>query len=528
MSSMSSNTCTTALSHPISGTLDSTDSREDDAHQDLLTDSFNDSAVEDDTPRLSSKHDSSRSSEVKLEVKCESSKDTCANDNTATTLLGNSCVTKESNGGSVGSTGSVPDPSEDIITQLWDSRPVQPVRKWKYPKDGGSESKHPKPSPKTTKRSEPSPMRDSKSRDDTEVETKSPSKTSKRRSSTSSTSSHQSQKDKAKRRKCDKDSIVNKDKVERVKEEVVESKLKNGDSELRMTASPCLDISKGTMRASRLISNHRLLPAEDYLVEAKRLKHEADSLGDKKHRSLIYLEAVLSFILSGYAMEQEQICDSTRYFKMYTDTLALLKYTHMGRFRNNHHDSDGPGVEKQLTVLSLRIQSLLCLKLFKLKKAETLRLKKVIDDHNKMSSKPTASAPSPHQTSWNSRGTGTPSPMSPTPSPAGSIGSVGSQSSNCDVNPSKLANGNLSTGTLSSPGCVSVPQRIHSITSQYISHTSYLVQAMDLWDQGDAASAECGDFFERLELETKVLSLHSSIRELVHYVQRGLARLKDT
>lgn len=36
------------------------------------------------------------------------------------------------------------------------------------------------------------------------------------------------------------------------------------------------------------------------------------------------------------------------------------------------------------------------------------------------------------------------------------------------------------------------------------------------------------DFFERLELETKPLSLHSSIRELVHYVQQGLARLKDT
>lgn len=69
------------------------------------------------------------------------------------------------------------------------------------------------------------------------------------------------------------------------------------------------------------------------------------------------------------------------------------------------------------------------------------------------------------------------------------------QSSNCDVNPSKLANGNLNTGTLSSPGCVSVPQRIHSITSQYISHTSYLVQAMDLWDQGDAASGECAGEF---------------------------------
>lgn len=45
------------------------------------------------------------------------------------------------------------------------------------------------------------------------MEAKSPNKTSKRRSSTSSTSSHQSQKDKAKKRKYDKDSIVEKDKA---------------------------------------------------------------------------------------------------------------------------------------------------------------------------------------------------------------------------------------------------------------------------------------------------------------------------
>ena len=40
---------------------------------------------------------------------------------------------------------------------------------------------------------------------------------------------------------------------------------------------------------------------------------------------------------------------------------------------------------------------------------------------------PAAQVPSPYQPNWNSRATtGTPSPISPTPSPAGSVGSVGS------------------------------------------------------------------------------------------------------
>lgn len=42
------------------------------------------------------------------------------------------------------------------------------------------------------------------------------------------------------------------------------------------------------------------------------------------------------------------------------------------------------------------------------------------------SAKPVAQAPSPYRPNWTSRGTGTPSPISPTPSPAGSVGSVGS------------------------------------------------------------------------------------------------------
>lgn len=38
---------------------------------------------------------------------------------------------------------------------------------------------------------------------------------------------------------------------------------------------------------------------------------------------------------------------------------------------------------------------------------------------------------------------------------------------------------------MSSPGTVAVPQRIHSITQQYLSIVGYSVQCHEYWDQAD-------------------------------------------
>lgn len=84
---------------------------------------------------------------------------------------------------------------------------------------------------------------------------------------------------------------------------------------------------------------------------------------------------------------------------------------------------------------SLRLQAFLCLKMFKTKKPEAAKLKRILDEHSKTASSSTTTssakqAPSPYQPAAPSggwpRSTGTPSPMSPQPSPAGSIASVGS------------------------------------------------------------------------------------------------------
>ncbi|XP_074649758.1 uncharacterized protein LOC141904985 isoform X2 [Tubulanus polymorphus] len=271
--------------------------------------------------------------------------------------------------------------------------------------------------------------------------------------------------------------------------------------------------------------------ADYYLIEAKKLKHQADSLMqsrnpqgsnnkmDKLAKSLMYVEAVLSFIQCGIAMEHDRISVNMKIFTMFKDTLNLL--IHICRFGGSR-DPEISYKERKLNILSLRIQSLLCLKLYKLKRKEAGQLKKAIDDYNKQPHPPSvkpSQAPSPYQTTWN-RSTGTPSPMSPTPSPA-SVGSVGSQGSG-DCLP-RLTNGNMT-----STNSVIVPHRIHSVTQQYIQTIDPLHQCHNLWDQADTQALEFKDFFRDLNFTCGELTLSSSLQHLVKYVRHGLHWLKDT
>ena len=74
-----------------------------------------------------------------------------------------------------------------------------------------------------------------------------------------------------------------------------------------------------------------------------------------------------------------------------------------------------------------------------------------------------------------SRSTGTPSPMSPNPSPTSSVGSQGS-----------LSNGNaLSPSTI-----VSIPQRIHQMAANHVSITNSILHSYDYWEMADNLAKE--------------------------------------
>lgn len=82
------------------------------------------------------------------------------------------------------------------------------------------------------------------------------------------------------------------------------------------------------------------------------------------------------------------------------------------------------------------------------------------------------------------RTTGTPSPMSPTPSPSGSIGSVGSVgsagSNETMTTPSRT---NKMSSTITSPVNVSIPQKIHTMTLQHLGFTNHMLYGYDAWEQ---------------------------------------------
>lgn len=93
-----------------------------------------------------------------------------------------------------------------------------------------------------------------------------------------------------------------------------------------------------------------------------------------------------------------------------------------------------------------------------------------------------------------SGGQGTPSPLSPTPSPAGSVGSVGSQSSGYSSGELGVRN-NIGMPT----SCMLVPLAVYNAMTKQNQHLSYLISYQDLWDQADSLvikGKHRGEFFK--------------------------------
>lgn len=89
------------------------------------------------------------------------------------------------------------------------------------------------------------------------------------------------------------------------------------------------------------------------------------------------------------------------------------------------------------------------------------------------------------------RTTGTPSPLSPTPSPSGSVGSVGSNGSNETMStPSRNSKPSSASNAMTSPVNVCIPQKIHAMTQQHVLLVNNLVYSQDMWDQAQPVVLE--------------------------------------
>ncbi|XP_050307924.1 AF4/FMR2 family member lilli isoform X2 [Anthonomus grandis grandis] len=259
-----------------------------------------------------------------------------------------------------------------------------------------------------------------------------------------------------------------------------------------------------------------------YLSEAKQLKHLADKETDPTDQCMLYLEAVLFFLLTGNAMEQEPITEKAA-FTMYKDTLSLIKYI-SSKFRAQSQMS---GVHSKLAVLSYRCQALLYFKLFVMKLKDSKDIQKSVSDYcNKNGAIIPMDQPIP-------MGQGTPSPLSPTPSPAGSVGSVGSQSSGYSSGELKgstaVGGGSCpASGSAGPTGGTWIPLSVYHAMHRQNQYVSYLISFLELWDIADrmVVTGKYTDFFIDLDRQCKPLTMHSTLKELVRYVQQGIRRLK--
>ncbi|XP_059619112.1 AF4/FMR2 family member lilli isoform X2 [Phlebotomus argentipes] len=228
-----------------------------------------------------------------------------------------------------------------------------------------------------------------------------------------------------------------------------------------------------------------------YLLEAQRLKHAADKETEHLAQAMTYLEAVLYFLLTGDSMEKESLTERSA-FTMYKDTLKLIRYI-SSKFRSQQqvHTMQG-NIHSKVAILSLRCQSLLYLKLYRMCKPEVREVQKIIGEHT---TKRNADLPNGN----------TPSPISP----------------------STAIQGQNIGGTT---GGQMVPHQTYNAFQRQSTFLHYLVNCHDLWDQADllVTKGNHTEFFINLDHENGPMTLHSSISSAVKYVKAGLQKLRQT
>ncbi|KAM3862317.1 uncharacterized protein aff3 [Diretmus argenteus] len=234
--------------------------------------------------------------------------------------------------------------------------------------------------------------------------------------------------------------------------------------------------------------------AEYYMHEAKRMKHRADAMVDKLGKAVNYVDAALSFMECGKAMEEGPL-EAKSPYTMYSETVELIRYA----MRLKSHS--GPGArqeDKQLAVLCFRCLALLYWQMFRLKKDHAVKYSKALLDYFKSSPKVPTTPPF-----WNDSGKGTggpPASLSPNTKPL-SLGSHGGSTS---------------------PSLISIPQRIHQMAANHLNITNSVLYSYEYWEVADNLAKENKEFFNYLNTLSGPLTLHSSVAHAVQYTRQAL------
>jgi hypothetical protein len=231
--------------------------------------------------------------------------------------------------------------------------------------------------------------------------------------------------------------------------------------------------------------------------EACNLKREADNEENVEAKCTKYLKAFLMFCHS--AMRTEKEGDPHNAFNIYNQTLRMIKCVLKPIIPKRQAWPPKEPTDIRLLVMSLRAQSLLNLKMYKLNKHHLKDLQKQISEVLVKSDKD-------DETQQGGEHGGH---LSPTPSPAGSEGS------NCSKSSGYTSSGEKDGMTLLVPKA--------TLQNQY-NIASYLSQCHELWEQAELFlnKGNCEAFFRSLDEECGPLTLHSDLCKLTNYTKRGL------
>ncbi|XP_067842794.1 AF4/FMR2 family member 3 [Heptranchias perlo] len=325
----------------------------------------------------------------------------------------------------------------------------------------------------------------------------------------------------------------------------------NNQSSQPPQANSWSSASKGQKdsRRPRLVVDNKQHSADYYLQEAKRMKHKADALVEKFGKAVNYIDAALSFIECGNAMEHGPL-EAKSPYTMYSETVELIRYAMRLK---THSGITATQADKQLTALCYRCLALLYWRMFRLKRDNAVKYSKALINYFKCNRKEVinsgiaqaavhpkdlrthqycsqplkfkAKSHTRHccsfrqkedsgktaQTSnpWGASGKciRTSSPMLSTPSPVSSVRSHGSSSS--------------TTGS-SSSSTINIPQRIHQLAANHVNITNSILYSYDYWEVSEKLTKENKEFFHDLDALMGPITLHSSMTHLVQYTQQGL------
>uniref|UniRef100_A0A034VY60 AF4/FMR2 family member lilli n=2 Tax=Bactrocera dorsalis TaxID=27457 RepID=A0A034VY60_BACDO len=230
-----------------------------------------------------------------------------------------------------------------------------------------------------------------------------------------------------------------------------------------------------------------------FLQEAVKRKHAADKEQNLFNQVTLYLEAVIYFILSGAVLELHRNSEDASWV-MYKDTLNLIKFisSKIKHLQVSSTSNELHEPHNKVAILSLRCQSLISLKLYKLKRNYCRNIINHCADFLKSSRMEVLNGNTPSSNS-----------------PSNSVCSQGS-------------------GSNTPPGR-GMRQDIQITLNHQNLYFNYLANCHDLWDQADRLVRQGNhtDFFIALDRENGPLTLHTSMYDLFRYIQSGLKKLKS-